>query len=275
MTVQFHIVPFHPVPHRRAPPNGRRPPDEPVPWPPMPRPETPRHARHRPIPRIDQVLEVFADRARLPEIVVTLQQTVEQLLLARASDLADRQRQQRWQRTRDRGLVHEEVGGGVRLPRQRIRRELPLRWPFDVSGAMPHQHQAAAQHVTPRAVGLPPIPGLADQDRKLPAAGARVLRDELADRCDIGRADRPAAERERFVHARQGSRRENGTHVLFSDGLPAQERLVEIVRHSGAIVVRVGSPFHSTNCRSRACSSRTASAALSGHQRNRPFDSRF
>ena len=57
---------------------------------------------------------------------------------------------------------------------------------------MKHQQQAPADHVAQGAVGLPPLPGLAQLDRQLAPAQIRVLRDQLADEGYVFRADRPA-----------------------------------------------------------------------------------
>jgi hypothetical protein len=70
----------------------------------------------------------------------------------------------------------------------------------DEAGTVELEHKTATDHVAKLAVGLAPVPGLAEVLGEGAAAGAWVLSDERADEVDIGGGDRATAVLERDVH---------------------------------------------------------------------------
>jgi len=108
-----------------------------------------------------QVLQLLAYRLRVPEVVVLLEQPVEQRLLGRAAHLAQLQHTECAQRRDQRRLVGRDRRGLLALD-QVVAADLAHRRQLDQAATVQHQHQAAADHVPRRAVGLHPVPGLTE-----------------------------------------------------------------------------------------------------------------
>src|SRR5207244_3212908 len=65
--------------------------------------------------------------------------------------------------------------------------------PNYLAGAFQRQQQTATDHIAERAVGLLPIPGLAQFPRQSPTAGFRIRGDQLSDRFDVREVEDPSA----------------------------------------------------------------------------------
>ena len=199
------------------PAHRRRPADEPVARSHVPRSGTPCQAGHWPLPRIHHVLELFAHRLGVAQVMIALDQPVEQRLVGRATHLPDLQRQKLSQRRRDRALVQQPVRRRPLAMGERIRRRMPFGRQFDMPAPMQRQHQTPADHVAQRPVGLPPIPRFAQPGGELPSAGAGMLRDEPPNRFNLIRGNRTTAiDQNGGTHADEDSKAFAGTHALFT-----------------------------------------------------------
>src|SRR6266498_1399925 len=141
-----------------------RPTDEPVTRPEMARGGRPCQAGNRTILRVDEELEVFSDRLRIPKIVVALNEAVEERFFPRTPHLAELERANSRQAGLEGCCSHERWGWLPALRRslpQGVVRNKPYLRQLDVAPAMEFQHEPPAHHVAQRAVRLPPVPGLA------------------------------------------------------------------------------------------------------------------
>ena len=144
---------------------------------------------------------MLAHRPGIGEIVVRLDQSVEELLFGGAPHLADLERTELLESAVDRRLVH--VDRRRTRPASDVVRRSPANFrELDVPRAVKLQHQAATDHVAQRAIGLAPIPRLAQELRQLSPARARVRRDQRADEIDLHAGDRPASILQLHFHGR-------------------------------------------------------------------------
>ena len=92
--------------------------------------------------------------------MVLFHQAVEEPLVIRAPHLLDLHRPEFRQRTKDSSGVNGQRLRPRALDEGVVGHELHRRQ-LDMSSAVQHQQQTAADHITQGAVGLPPLPGFA------------------------------------------------------------------------------------------------------------------
>jgi hypothetical protein len=109
----------------------------------------------------DEVFQMLANRLRVAQIVVLLDQAVEEPFARRPPYLLNVQRFNFPQPGAQR-LALDLDRAGFAATSERIGWSHPARRQLDVSGAVECEHQAAADHVARLAVGLHPVPGLAE-----------------------------------------------------------------------------------------------------------------
>ena len=146
--------------------------DEAIADPERARGRSPREARHRAIAGDDEVFQVLADRLLIAQIVILREQAVEERLVGRPADLMEDQRAERAERLVDRRRVDEHRRRApARSPRLTRR---PLRWrELNVAGAMQPQEQAATDRIAGCAIGLAPLPHVAELQRQGAATDPR------------------------------------------------------------------------------------------------------
>ena len=162
--------------------------DIPVPTADVPRGRRPGKAGDRPAVCPYDVLELFAHRVTVSQIVVVFDQAVEQRLGRRVPNLPNLQRPQCRQRRLDRALVDIDLFGLFAVG-QRVVGDALDRRQLDMAFSVQLEHKASADHIPPRPVGLHPVPGLAQLHRQSPATVVRVVCDQFANKGDIVRRD--------------------------------------------------------------------------------------
>ena len=151
--------------------------------------------------RCDQVLEVLADRARVPQIVVVLDERVNERLVLRAANLSDLEGTDLMERCHER-LLRQVDWWSWSLPRQwRLVRPARGR-KQDMAGAMELEHEHPAHRVARDAVRLFPIPSRAHLERQPAPADIRSLRDQLPHESDVVGADVAASVAQDNHHGR-------------------------------------------------------------------------
>lgn len=118
---------------------------------------------------------MLADRPRVAQVVVGLDEAVEERLLAPAADLAAIQRPDRRQSALDRLPAKQRHRFRPPVLGHVVRRGPPLGRELDMALPVKEKHQASGDHVPGSPVGLDPVPGLAQLDRKGPVAGFAIL----------------------------------------------------------------------------------------------------
>src|SRR5258708_7557164 len=115
---------------------------------------------------VDQVFEVLPNRLGVPQIMMGLHQTTEELFSRPAPYLADLQGAQLSQRTFQR-LPHQgQLWLRGPMPRRIVVGDKPLRGQLNMARTVQLQHQAPSHHVARLAVGLYPVPNLAQLGRE-------------------------------------------------------------------------------------------------------------
>jgi hypothetical protein len=144
-----------------------RPADEAITAAQMTRRGRPGQASDRSIPCRDHILQVFADRSRVAQVVVLLDQAVKQRFLAGPSHLVQLQRSQSSQAVAQRSTLDLDSDWPGPL-NQWIARSGPGRWQLNVPGPVQVEHQPSAYHVARLTIGLHPVPSFAEFLRQGP-----------------------------------------------------------------------------------------------------------
>ncbi len=214
----------------------------------VPRRARPRHARNRAALRPRDILQVFSHRLFVTQIVMLFHQAVEQRLIPAAAHLSELDGLDLVETTLDRRRVDRHRRGS-RSPCQRIVRHALHRRQLDLAGAVQHQQHAATHHIAQGAVGLLPLPLVAQHRREHAPALAGMRGDQFPDIDDVLAGDDPAPVLELqhnssmrlFFVERKGGRTVFRNYFYFS----AFTR-----RHIGAARTRETSPAAISNCAS-------------------------
>jgi len=178
----------------------QRPAEEPIPAGQTMGRRRPGQRGHHPRAAEHQVFQLFADRLRVTQLVVLVQQGLEQRLLVGAPHQAERKRQKVRQGRRDRRAV-DRHGRNPAVPAGAIGMLLTRSGKLEVTFPVEPQQQAATHGILEHAVGLPPVPRLTDLLRERPAAQRRLVGEELLQERQILSRDRSSAVGEQRVHA--------------------------------------------------------------------------
>ena len=135
---------------------------------------------------------MFPHRTAEPQVMVLLEKRVEEALPFRAANQPDLHRSHPRQGPLDRRGVAELPLRHAPVADRVIDRLDARRGKLDMARPVQDQHQAAADHVAQLAVGLNPVPSLADFGREGASTGLRVRSDQIAQPIDLGLPDRPA-----------------------------------------------------------------------------------
>ncbi len=152
----------------------------------------PGQRRHQPLAAVDEILQVFADRLRVAQFVMLVQQRLEQRFVRRAPHEAELQRSQVGQSGFQRCGIDEHHRCSA-MPTDAIG-VARARWrQFDATFPVQTQQQAAADGVLEHAVGLSPVPRLTDLLRQRSAAQGRLIREQLPQEGHVVVRDRASA----------------------------------------------------------------------------------
>src|SRR6516162_6170701 len=161
--------------------------------------------------RVHQKFQVFSHRLRVTERMILLDEAIKKRFLRLAPHLTKLQRPDGAQRNvewRDREVQFQ----ALTLPRNRVSFPAGCRQ-FNLARPMEYQQQTPAHSVAQCAVRLSPRPRLAQLQRKLPAADARMCRDQLTDELHFCCADHSAPIAKLACHVPERSRDRNRTQV--------------------------------------------------------------
>ena len=176
------------------------------------------HAGHHPAARVDQILQVFADRLAVAQVMVLPNQAVEKFFLRRPTDLPQFDGAKGMQGGSDRRRVEIEDGGdgffdtsSVVSTKRRRQSNRPVLFELE--------EQTPADTVLEVSVGLSPIPCFADPARDDAPALTPVSFYDLADIAEIVLGNDSFAVGEYRVHEDLSNRFFSGTHVFSESWL--------------------------------------------------------
>jgi hypothetical protein len=246
--------------------------DEPIPRCQVSRRRRPRHRRDWIAAGQHKVLQMFADRLRILQIMVRVHRLTKEGLFGGAAHLAELQRTQLAQSTLPGLFPQRQRGRGCRTLHHVVRWGHPFGRQLDEAGPMQLQQQAAANHVAQGAIGLNPVPGAAQFSRKPTAAPPWVLGDQTLDERGVFRANLAAT----ITHQSKRHAPEcKGQNVERKPDRYLFYPATGTARHSGAATARDGSPFQRRRCSCWGSKRRAALAPGMGQLPNRPCESRF
>lgn len=161
--------------------------------------------RQHGITGIGQILEMFANRLRIAEVVVLLNQTVEKLFLGGSSDLAQFDWDEAFDITCNRSLANFNnyrliaATNGVIVDCFSWRQG-------DEQASLKLEQKPTADDILELSIGLPPVPGLTEHSGDSRTTVAPMFVNHSSDEGKIFLGDDPFAVGENYVHAKISTR---------------------------------------------------------------------
>jgi hypothetical protein len=143
---------------------------------------------------------MLTDRLYILKIMKPFDETTEEALIARTPYLPKLQRFDRCEVSLDGGLINGNVRRRPLAVGKRVGVASPYGGQLDEALAVEREHVPSTYHVTEDAVGLPPVPCLAEEFRQNPPAGRGVSAYEIVDECNVFACDGFAAKPQEFFH---------------------------------------------------------------------------